>query len=131
MSAIKNSNTTYVVISGEISTEPTLQNIQNTAELEFQLEVDGFKFKRGVGRFRGMQESVFMVPVNTYQDVEYLRRTAREYGQESILEIKQGHGWLLGTDGHEEYIGTVFEATGREESYTQVGSKLFTVKREA
>lgn len=131
MRSIKNNNTTYVVISGEVSSEPTLQNIQNTAELEFQLEIDGFKFKRGIGRFRGVQESIFMVPVNTYRDVEYLRRIAREYGQESVLEIKQGHGWLLNTDGTEEYAGSVFEATGREESYTQVGSKLFTVRKEA
>lgn len=131
MSAIKNSNTTYIVISGEVSTEPALQNIQNTAEMEFQLQVDGFNFKRGIGRFRGSQESIFMVPVSTYRDVNYLRRMAREYGQESILEIKQGHGWLLNTDGSEEYIGTVFEATGSEESYTQVGSKLFTVRKGA
>ena len=108
-----------------------LEAIQRNLEMQFQLVIDGFEYKRGTGRFQGNKESIFMVSVPVYKDVRYLRRIAKEFEQESILEIKQGYGWLLYSDGTEEYIGSVFEATGREESYTQVGSKLFTIRKEA
>ena len=131
MSAIKNVNMTYIVMSADRLGDSGLEAIQRNLEMQFQLVIDGFEYKRGTGRFQGNEESIFMVSVPVYKDVRYLRRIAKEFEQESILEIKQGYGWLLYSDGTEEYIGSVFEATGREESYTQVGSKLFTIRKEA
>ena len=78
-----------------------------------------------------MHEASYLVQVTRYTEVNDLRQLAAEFGQESILEIKRHHGWLLFTDGTEEYIGTTVEATGREEAYTQVGSRLFTFRKEA
>ena len=124
-------NTTYIVISAEKSTESTYDNLHRTAELELLLESQGYPFRRAIGSYRGIQEASFLVSVTRYEDIESLRSLAAEFGQESILEIKQGHGWLLFTDGTEEYIGTTVEATGREQAYTQVGSRLFTFRKEA
>ena len=131
MSAIKNANITYIVMSADRSGDSKLEAIQRNLEMQFQLAIDKFEYKRGTGRFQGNEESIFMVSVPVYSDVRYLRRMAKEFEQESILEIKQGYGWLLYSDGTEEYIGSVFEATGKVESYTQVGSKLFTIRKEA
>lgn len=124
-------NTTYIVISAEKSTVSALENIHRSAELVDILKERGHTFRLATGSYRGVKETSYLVPVTKYTEVNQLRQLAAEFGQESILEIKQGHGWLLFTDGTEEYIGTVFEATGREESYTQVGSKLFTIKKGA
>jgi hypothetical protein len=125
-------HTTYIVISAEKSNLSTLENIERTAEMESCLQFFSFTYRRAVGRYRGVEESSFLIPVETYAQVHRLRSLGAEFDQESILEIKQGHGWLLNTDGDsEEYLGTVYEATGREDAYTQVGSKLFTFWREA
>lgn len=122
---------TYIIISAEKSTERALENIQRSAELEAILEEQGYNFKRAVGSYRGIRETSYLVPVTKYTEVEELRLLAKQFGQESILEIKQGHGWLLFTDGTEEYLGSTVEATGKEDAYTQVGSRLFTFKKGA
>lgn len=123
--------TTYIVISAEKSDHSKVYNIQASAELESILEDRGYPFRRATGSYRGVHEASYLIPVTRYTEVNQLRDLAAEFGQESILEIKQGHGWLLFTDGTEEYLGTTVEATGRETAYTQVGSKLFTFRREA
>ena len=122
---------TYIILSAEKSTESTLDNIQRSAELESSLELSQYTFKRAIGRYRGTQETSYIVPVDTRHDIQFLRILAASFQQESILEVSQGHGWLLFTDGGEEYIGSVVNASGREDSYTQVGSKLFTFKKGA
>lgn len=122
---------TYIILSGEKANESTLDNIQRSAELEGVLEDHGFTFKRAIGRFRGVQETSFIVPVRGREDINQLKLIATVFKQESILELNQGHGWLLYTDGGEDYIGSIVNASGREESYTQVGSKLFTFKKGA
>ena len=131
MSAIKNANMTYIVMGADRLGDSKMETIQRNLEMEFQLGIDGFEYKRGTSRFQGNEHSIFMISVPVYKDVKYLRRIAKEFEQKSILEIKQGYGWLLYSDGTEEYISSVFEATSREESYTQVGSKLFTIRKEA
>jgi hypothetical protein len=122
---------TYIILSAEKSTESTLDNIQRSAELESSLELSQYTFKRAIGRYRGTQETSYIVPVDTRQDIQFLRILAASFQQESILEVSQGHGWLLYTEGSEEYIGSVVNASGREDSYTQVGSKLFTFRKGA
>jgi len=122
--------TIQIVISGEKSNQSTLENIQTSSELESVLEDGGYTYRRAVGRYRGVQETSYMVTIYSAADVHRLLGIAAEFGQESILEINQGHGWLLFTGGEEEYLGSIYEASGREESYTQVGSKLFTFRRE-
>lgn len=125
------SHTTYIVLSADKSTASAIENIHRSAELETVLEDRGHTFRRATGSYRGVRETSYLIPVTRYTEVNSLRNLAAEFGQESILEIKQGHGWLLFTDGTEEYIGTTVEATGREEAYTQVGSRLFTFQKEA
>lgn len=121
---------TYIILSAEKSTESTLDNIQRSAELESSLELSRYAFRRAIGRYRGTQETSYVVPVSTKEDIQFLRILAASFQQESILEVNQGHGWLLFLEGGEEYIGLIVNASGREESYTQVGSKLFTFKKE-
>jgi len=122
---------TYIILSAEKSELSTLDNIQRSAELEGVLEDHAFTFKRAIGRYRGSQETSYIVPVQTKTDIHQLKLIATVFKQESILEVSQGHGWLLFTEGGEEYIGSVVNASGREDSYTQVGSKLFTFKKGA
>lgn len=126
-----NYNQTHIIISAEKSTANTLDNIRRSAELEAVLESSGMSFKRAIGRFRGTEETSYVVRTHTRGEVYYLRKLASEFQQESVLEVTQGHGWLLLTGGGEEYIGTIVNASGQEESYTQVGSKLFTLKKGA
>jgi len=122
---------TYIILSAEKSELSTLDNIQRSAELESSLELSQYTFKRAIGRYRGTQETSYIVPVDTRHDIQFLRILAASFQQESILEVSQGHGWLLFIEGGEEYIGSVVNASGREDSYTQVGSRLFTFKKEA
>jgi hypothetical protein len=124
-------NNTYIVISAEKSNLSALENIQRSAELEDCLDAIGLTYKRAIGRYRGSEETSFIVTLNTYKQINIMLRLGVEFNQESILEIKQGHGWLINTDGSEEYIGSIYQATGREDSYTQVGSNLFTFKKGA
>lgn len=128
---MRNPNTTYIILSAERSNLSTLDNIQRSAELEGVLEDHRFTFKRAIGRYRGTQETSYIVPVHTRGDIHQLKLIATVFQQEAILEIAQGHGWLLYTNGDEEYVGSIIDASGREESYTQVGSKLFTFKKGA
>lgn len=122
---------TYIILSAEKSTETPRTNLERSAELEGVLEDHGYKFKRAIGRYRGAEETSFIVPVNNNHNIQELKLIATVFQQESVLEVGQGHGWLLYTNGGEEYIGSIVNASGREESYTQVGSKLFTFSKGA
>lgn len=125
------SHDTYIVISAEKSTLPARENIYRSAELVEILKERGYPFRLATGSYRGVRETSYVVQVTRYTEVNDLRQLAAEFEQESILEIKLQHGWLLFTDGTEEYLGTTVEATGTEEAYTQVGSRLFTFRKEA
>lgn len=124
--------TAHVILTAESSTSPVIDNIRKSTELEAHLMTRGYVFKRAIGRYRGVQETCYIVMAPTRGHIKELKDLATSYNQPHVIEINQGHSWLLDTEERgEEYLGAIFQATGKEECYTQVGSKLFTFRREA
>jgi len=136
MTAIKNHNTTYVVISAEKSDLSPRDNINRTEELLDILSDHGFTYTRGIGKYNGILEESVLVSINNYplvnteDSINWMQMIAREFGQECILEIKQGHGWLRYSDGGEEYIGTMRPATETEDAYSKFGDLVFRISKD-
>jgi hypothetical protein len=136
MTAIKNDNTTYVVISAEKADLSPRDNINRTEELLDILSDHGFTYTRGIGKYNGTLEESVLVSINNYplvnteDSITWMQMIAREFGQECILEIKQGHGWLRYTAGGEEYIGTMRPATETEDAYSKFGDLVFRISKD-
>lgn len=130
MHAIKNSNTTYVVISAEKSNLSPRDNINRTEELLDVLTQFQLPYVRGIGKYNGVLEESILVTVHDYPNVSLLRTIAKDFEQECILEIKQGHGWLRYTAGGEEYIGTMQPATETEDAYSKFGGLVFRISKD-
>lgn len=126
-------NLNQVLISAELNQLSPRENIQRTTELRDVLGTGAFRMWVGVrGVYKGSAESAFLVTLKDYEyGMDYLLRLAREFGQESILELKQGHGWLHYMDGREEYLGRIIPAIGVEPSYTElIDGTRFTFTKE-
>jgi hypothetical protein len=126
---VKHHNT-YIILSAEKADLSPRDNINRTEELLDILSDHGFTYIRGIGKYNGTLEESVLVSVNEYPNVSLLRMIAKDFEQECILEIKQGHGWLRYTNGGEAYIGTMRPATETEDAYSKFGNHVFRISKD-
>lgn len=113
----------FVLMSGERSHLSPRENMWRTEELADCLRGAGFSFREVKGVYKGQAEVSFLVLVSNRTDVLLLDLLADQFQQECILESADGHGWLRHSGGEETYLGTLQEATGKEEAYTDLGDR--------
>lgn len=106
--SIKNSNSNYIIMSAERANLSIRENIQRTEELQDVLESNGLNYVRAFGRWDRTNEVSLIVKLNDYRnDLNFVMNIAKEFEQDAILEVKQGHGWLHMSNGTEQFIGTM------------------------
>jgi hypothetical protein len=105
------------------------ENPDQVTTVKMMLNVDKFNYKEGISRYRGQESTVFLTSVDSQQQIEQIKNLAREFNQPSLVEIKQGHSWLIELAGNEIYLGPVIKSKTLENIYAQIGSKLLTFKR--
>lgn len=101
------SKTTFI-LSAEKKGEG-LYNEGRTARLHAMLESLDLPTVYVDGVYKGYRERSFLIVPNEHS-VEAVRKVvmqlAQEFEQESVLEINgTDHGWLLNTDGTQEFLG--------------------------
>lgn len=80
----------FVIISAELVSRSTMQNIIRTEQLKEQLKSLGFRFKQVEGKYIGIREDSFVVLLDNIlltDPLKTLRDLANQYGQESILYV--------------------------------------------
>lgn len=117
------SRQTVIFISAERSELDLRTNNWRTEELRDLLTERGFRYRPAIGVYKGTKENSFIVEIRTPSEISELLSLSRDFDQECILEMTDGHGWLIfGED--ESYLGKLASADGTEEAYTDLGDRL-------
>lgn len=121
-----------IILSAELSTLGTSENIMRSFDLMQWLELSGFKFGQSKGCYKGTTERSYVVLVNTQDDINRLQSIAAKYNQDSIL-LKDANGLahLMYGNGTEEVLGRMVGVNKSEalkqDAWTELNGQYFIV----
>ena len=122
----------FFIISAERFNLTKEENAQRTLDMVATFLREGVDFIACHGVYKGTAERSFMV-MDAGLPAGLIERLAREYEQESVLEVRSFESTLVYFDGETkpEYLGRFMPYVGKVaglDAYTKVGSKVYVVK---
>lgn len=124
-----------VILSGELSSLSSKENVRRTELLNDMLVELNFSFNSALGVYKGVAESSFVVLINDSADLETLKNFAfKSFNQESILhQDTNQEAFLIYQNGTMERLGRLEQISKDEAesliSYTEMDGKYYTAKK--
>lgn len=133
-----NLNTSTITwISAELSHLSSLENAVRTADLEARLKTMGATYRPARGRYNGFDEQSFGVWTDggDSDSLDMLRDLARDYGQETVVEIGPSRdAYLIDLTTEKDlsvYAGQWKEVTyaeaKRRDGYTEIDGRFWII----
>lgn len=124
----------FFIISAERFNLSKEENAQRTMAMLATLLRDGADFLTCHGVYKGTEERSFIVMDGGLQTACLIARLAKEYEQESVLEVREMKATLVYFDGKTkpEYLGYFGPHDGDVdglEAYTKIGNAVYVVTK--
>ena len=121
----------FFIISAERFNFSNGQNLNRTLTMAAALLREGADFIACHGVYKGTAERSFMVMDAGLQTACLIERLAKEYEQESVLEVRELRATLVYFDGQAPlYMGRFEQQQGPVaglEAYTRIGNEIYVV----
>lgn len=124
-----------VILSAELDSNRFEKNRQLTENLNACLSDCNFKYSKGIGVYKGQEESSFIVLPKNDDEINTLKDLAfKSFNQESILyQDANGKAYLIYNNGNEKSLGKLRQVspklTEKLENYTILNGKVYTTEK--
>ena len=124
-----------IILSAELKENRYEKNRQFTENLANCLDDCNFNYKRGEGRYKNNDESIFIVKVSKELEIETLKDFAfKSFNQESILHIDSNNeSYLYYGNGNTEQLGRLEQVSKSEalhyDNYTILNNKYYVSRK--
>ncbi len=124
----------FFIISAERFNLSKEENAQRTTDMVATMLLEDAAFLACQGVYKGTAERSFLVMDGGLQTACLIARLAKEYEQESVLEVREREATLVYFDGETkpEYLGYFGQHDGDVDgldAYTRIGNEIYVVTK--